>query len=88
MIQCLAFGDGAVDYFDEGTLELATCGAAAASNELRRPGWHEGPDAPGEVLDYAWFFDGVASPDTSPAAPRAARLEGQPGENERLSCRV
>ena len=54
MIQCLAFGDH-VDLFDEGTLELATCGAEAATNRLVQPGWQEGLDLPSEVLDYAWF---------------------------------
>ena len=65
MIQCLAFGEGYVDYFDEGTVELATCGISEASNAVIAPGPQECKgDLPSQVVDYAWFFEDVASPDT------------------------
>lgn len=65
MIQCLAFGDAYVDYFDEGTVELSTCGISEASNALVVPGPQEiGGDVLGSVVDYAFFFEDVGSPDT------------------------
>ena len=65
MIQCLAFGEGYVDYFDEGTVELATCGISEATNAVIAPGPQESRgDLPAQVVDFAWFFEDVASPDT------------------------
>ena len=52
MIQCLAFGEGYVDYFDEGTVELATCGISEATNAVIAPGPQESRgDLPAQVVD-------------------------------------
>jgi len=54
MIQCLAFGEGYVDYFDEGTVELATCGISEATNAVIAPGPQESRgDLPAQVVDRA-----------------------------------